>query len=125
MMPRTGHRTIDFGDRVRITRIGVYFYHRRFTLAFTWKVRWRWLPWKDTDLGCNGGWALGWGWWMLKKNTFGPDDDWGVKQAEVRAWMLERLLSDEPLFPRQERKSYGPQYGSSPSTACPACGKRT
>lgn len=48
---------------------------------------------------CNGGWSLWWGWFLLERLVFDPQDDWGEEAAEnqdaVFSWLFEELKKDE------------------------------
>ena len=85
-------------ERIRFTRGGIYFYHRRYTLSFTWKCRWHWLPFRGIR-DCNGSYGFGWGYWMIEKLCFDPCDDWGVGQAKLAARIFEQLTTGKgPLI---------------------------
>ncbi len=71
-------------QRFRLTRIAIYFYHRRFTLSFCWRLRWHCRPEWDSDVAGWNGWSLIWGWWKLEKLNFGPKDDWGEEMCQIQ-----------------------------------------
>lgn len=79
--------------RFRVTRIAAYFYHSRFTLSFSWRCIWHWLPSFDRP-DCNGGWGIIWGWFWLEKLKFDPYDDWGQERAEIQLGILNWLAED-------------------------------
>gem|GEM_PF-5413953 len=96
--------------RIRITRLGIYFYHRRFTLSLTRGCRWKWLPgrtrWDSSD-------GVIWGSAWLEITWWEPGDDWGEKASEIRASILGQL-AEELLSARVA------DY-----TKCPKCGGPT
>lgn len=85
--------------RLNITRSGIYWYTKRYTLSFNWRCRWHW--WPEGRQGHNGGGRIVWGWWMAEKLAFAPDDDWGEEEAErqcmILGWLVEDALgADDP-----------------------------
>jgi hypothetical protein len=89
--------------RLNITRGGIYWYTRRYTLAFNWGCRWHWKP--DIFRTMNGGGWIVWGWWMMEKVAFDGDDDWGEGMAERQDAILEWLMLDE-LIDEKESELY-------------------
>lgn len=85
--------------KLRITRIAVYLYYRRFTLSFSWRCRWNWLPELQRDCLEDGGWNLWWGWFSLELLRWREGDDWGEEAGESMAGTLEilaEMMNEEP-----------------------------
>lgn len=77
--------------RFRLTRIGLYFYHRRYTLSFSWRGRWTNCP-SLLRHTLNGGWTLVCGPLILERDAWPEGDDWGEQTAEIRLGILTGLL---------------------------------
>jgi hypothetical protein len=95
--------------KFRITSNGAYLYHRRFTLSFTWRCRWTWLPELQRWALADGGWNLWWGWCALELLRWREGDDWGEEAGESMADTFEWLLGeteeacDDVLVGRQSK----------------------
>jgi len=79
--------------RFHLGRLGVYWYMRRRTLSFGWGCRWHWLP-EYESVGCDGGWAIYWGWFCLENTQWAEGDSYGQKAADSHATILTWLAED-------------------------------
>lgn len=82
--------------KFRITSIGMYIYHRRGTLSFSWRYRMPWWPEVSYD---SSGWFYGLGRFGVEWVAFDENDPWGGRRAEdqVSAWnmMIAEMEGDK------------------------------
>ena len=77
--------------KLNITRNGAYVYHRRGTLAFSWRYR---MPWRPEWSRNTNGWFMGCWRVGLEWIAFDADDPWGERRGEdlTHVW---QMLADE------------------------------
>ena len=75
--------------QLKITRIGIYWFARKYQLVLLWCCRWHWVP--EISPGLNGGGWIVWGKWMLEKEVFDDDDDWGEQLHDRRRMIIDCL----------------------------------
>lgn len=93
--------------KFRVTRLGMYLYHRRFTLCFTWGSGWVGIPEFSRNVLGESGWALWWGWWSLELLCWGKYDPWGESAGESMRetweWLEHGLLEGFGIEEEEEQ----------------------